>query len=131
MGIYKEITVNDEILQQWGYKKLRIPYFDEVLKREQDFFKLQKNGQDVASVDIPETYNYNGENYTITKIGEEAFFECRNIVNITLPNSITDIGKKAFLGCELLENINIPSGVTNIGEYAFACCKSRELLGYK
>ncbi len=80
MGLYKEITLNDEILQQWGYKKIKKSYFNELLKREQHFFKLQKNDQDVVSVNIPETCNYNGENYTITKIGEEAFDECRNIV---------------------------------------------------
>ena len=56
-------------------------------------------------------------------ICNEAFFNCKNLVSIQIPNSVTAIGKWAFLGCESLTSIQIPDSVTAIGEKAFSYCK--------
>ena len=48
----------------------------------------------------------------------------KNIVNITIPNTITSIGNKAFSGCSSLTSIEIPNGVTHIGWNAFKECSS-------
>ena len=44
---------------------------------------------------IPEKIVYEGTQYTVTGIGEKAFFQ-KNITSITFPNSITSIGAAAF-----------------------------------
>lgn len=66
--------------------------------------------------------------YSIRKgvkvIGNEAFYFCRSLTNINIPNSVTNIGDSAFEKCESLTSINIPNSVTNIGDRAFSECRS-------
>ncbi|MBQ6612560.1 MAG: leucine-rich repeat domain-containing protein, partial [Alistipes sp.] len=57
-------------------------------------------------------------------IGDYAFYECSELTNITIPDSITEIGNGAFRGCSSLTSITIPNGVTSIGEEAFRDCRS-------
>jgi hypothetical protein len=54
-----------------------------------------------------------------TKIGDYVFYNCNNLVSVSLPSSVTSIGKNAFRDCSKLESVNIPDGVTSIGDYAF------------
>ena len=56
-------------------------------------------------------------------IGDEAFSNCSNLTNITIPTGVTSIGYKAFYDCGLT-NITIPSSVTSIGQIAFSNCSS-------
>jgi hypothetical protein len=72
---------------------------------------------------IPETITYEGKEYTVTAIGESAFFQ-RNITSITFPNSITSIGRAAFYCCSLLDSVALPEKVTVIGDMLFANCTS-------
>ena len=61
---------------------------------------------------------------SVTTIGDSAFVGCESLTNINIPNSVPTIGEQAFLGCESLVNINIPNSVTTIGDSAFAFCDS-------
>lgn len=61
---------------------------------------------------------------TITKIGDEAFYNCTSLESITLSRSLTEIGDEAFHACNQLTNMDIPSSVTRIGEGAFSSCFS-------
>ena len=63
-------------------------------------------------------------NSNVTVIGQQAFWECENIVSVTIPEPITEIGEMAFCGCRKLENVNIPDTVTEIGKGAFSVCES-------
>ena len=66
--------------------------------------------------------------YSIRKgvkvIGDWAFYGCRSLTNINIPNSVTTIGDSTFYGCESLTSINIPNSVTTIGNWAFVLCNS-------
>ena len=68
---------------------------------------------------LPQSYN----DYTISKIGDNAFEDCSLITEIILPSSYTMIGNDAFVGCTNLENINLEN-ITFIGERAFRNCFS-------
>ncbi len=59
---------------------------------------------------------------SVTGIGNEAFFYCRDLTSITIPNSVTSIGNSAFYGCRGLTSIIIPNSVTSIGNSAFNNC---------
>lgn len=69
-------------------------------------------------IEIPEKVTSNGKEYTVTSIGEKAFYNC-HVISIFIPNSVTSIGDGAFRNCEELTSVNIPNNVTQIGEWAF------------
>ena len=58
----------------------------------------------------------------VTSIGERAFYDCRSLTGVTIPNSVTSIGERAFYNCSGLTSVTIPNSVTNIGVYAFSGC---------
>ena len=57
-------------------------------------------------------------------ISDCAFSDCKNLTNITIPNSVTTIGYSAFENCISLTNILIPNSVTSIGYSAFENCSA-------
>lgn len=75
---------------------------------------------EATSVDIPEQIN----GCTVTSIGPEAFNICRNLTNVTIPNSVKSIGRGAFLNCNSLSSITIPDSVTSLGDGMFFQCNS-------
>ncbi len=51
--------------------------------------------------------------YTVTSIGDNAFYDCIALTSLTLPNTLTSIGVKSFYG-NALSSITIPPNVTSI-----------------
>ena len=60
----------------------------------------------------------------------DVFSDCKNLVNITIPNSVTNIGIGAFWQCANLASITITNSVTSIGNYAFYDCKNLKDIYY-
>ena len=86
--------------------------------------KVQDCTESATSVVIPETVTYQGTTYSVTSIGDQAFFYCSSLTSITIPNSVTSIGSSAFRYCSSLTSITIPNSVSSIGVWAFAGCSS-------
>ena len=77
-----------------------------------------------GSVAIPKEITYNNITLKVTKIGNEAFWDCNKVTSVTIPNSVTSIGWGAFAYCKEMTSITIPNSVTTIDGHAFKCCKS-------
>ena len=75
-----------------------------------------------GAIDIPASVEYDGNTYSVTSIGNYAFFNCDALTSINIPNSVTSIGDDAFYSCDALTSINIPNSVTSIGDDAFSYC---------
>ena len=75
-----------------------------------------------TDVVIPNTIEYGGKNYSVTTIGQWAFYSCISLASIDIPNSVTTIGKYAFAYCFSLASVNIGESVTTIGVGAFIYC---------
>ena len=60
----------------------------------------------------------------ITSISPDCFYDCENMVEVSIPNTVKEIGTFAFANCYSLKSIKLPSGLTSIGSYAFDGCKA-------
>ena len=63
----------------------------------------------------------------VTSVGNNAFFDCNNLVKVTLADSVTSIGSFAFMECDNLRVIKFGK-VSSIGAYAFKFCYSIQSL---
>lgn len=67
----------------------------------------------------------NGSEGTIcTTINQKAFYNCYNLSDIVLPDSIVEIGTSAFENCSSLAFITMPNNLTTLNSRAFYNCDS-------
>ena len=75
------------------------------------------------NVAIPD--NFDG--FPVDSIGDNAFRE-KDVVSVTIPDSVTLIGSSAFFSCSKLKSVVIGKSVETISDYAFKNCKSLEKI---
>lgn len=99
-----------------------------------DNIEYRVTGVDPAEVEVSNGTNFNGENlvisstvknagttYTVTAIGDKAFYNNQRFKTITFPDTLTKIGNNAFMYCYGLEGaLTLPEGLKEIGELAFS-----------
>ena len=115
--------------QDYDFKVWQLYYkITDAAKREVAVVPAQSNypyynySKPTGVVTIPTTVIYSGNTYSVTSIGESAFYGCSGLTSITIPNSVTSIGYYAFVRCSGLTSINIPNSVTSIEYSAFSRC---------
>jgi len=65
---------------------------------------------------------------SVTKIANNAFYQCKNLERITFNEGLREIGDKAFIKCETLQSFTLPQSLTHIGADAFSYCDSLTAL---
>ena len=84
----------------------------------------------VSDIVIPEKVIFEGIEYTVTEISEQAFsggwLLDSSLTSVTMPNSIRCIGNNAFAWCYSLKTVNFGSGLEFIGWSAFFQCQKLE-----
>ena len=82
-------------------------------------------------IKIPEKIHEKSGDYTVTAIGDKAFYDCRDLKSVTIPQSVTSIGDYAFFQCISLKTLsfgeksfgeNIETNIKTIGKDAFYYC---------
>ena len=71
---------------------------------------------------IPEYVVYQGMDYDVVAIDEDAFKDCSGLTSLTIPNSVTSIGDNSFSGCNGLTSMTISKNVTSIGQSPLKGC---------
>lgn len=90
----------------------------------------------IATIDIPDSIETIGadcfrttplktitlpEKSTLT-LGARAFYNCDELLSITLPEGITELGESTFFGCDNLTSVRLSEGITTIGAKCFQAC---------
>ncbi len=84
--------------------------------------------RDAESFNVPDSVNYGGKSYEVTKIGANAFSNNRQLTQIKISDNVTEIlgdntGQTgAFSGCIALTNLELGRSITRIGSFAFKNC---------
>ena len=60
-----------------------------------------------GDVAIPATVTHKGITFTVTAIGDWAFWNCKDLTCVTIPSSVTTIGEAAFRDCSGLTSVSI------------------------
>lgn len=107
------------VVYAFEYDKLQY----NIISTEDKTVEVCGNRLDQEVCVIPENVELNGVTYSVTKIGYQAFYRCKTLKKITIPNSIKHIGGYAFASSNL-EQIAIPNSVEEIEGKAFSECKS-------
>ncbi len=68
---------------------------------------------------VPDTVEYNGYTWDVTKVGTKAFYGSKTLMSIELPDSVTKIEDKAFTDCTSLRYIEFPDSLESIGDGTF------------
>ena len=79
---------------------------------------------------IPDSVEYQGVTYAVTKIGAHAFYGCYSLGAATLPNTLVEIGSYAFHGTNTNgygHHLVIPDSVIIVGSEAFSWVSVHEL----
>ena len=75
---------------------------------------------------IPETFTYEGTEYTVVATAANSFLDCRNLTSVKLPASCVTIARNTFKGCSSLTTSPIPETATSVGSGVFNGCTSLE-----
>ena len=59
---------------------------------------------------------------SIKSIGRYAFYGCKSLESITIPEGVTEIGYYAFCSCISLREVKLPESLVMINDAAFAYC---------
>ena len=78
------------------------------------------NKKGPGKVVVPETI----KGYEVKWIRFYAFSNCKNMTEITIPDSVTEIGQSAFSGCTSLSKVKLSNSLMIIEEGAFRDCTS-------
>lgn len=82
-----------------------------------------KTNFSTANLIIEESIQYEGQEYTVNAIAENAFKGCTGITgSLNLPQTITTIGGNAFYGCSGLTGTLDLSNITSVSQYSFCDC---------
>lgn len=105
-GLYYDINVKD--------KTVSVTY--QTLNKETPNY--------VGELTIPASIQYANQELPVTSIGYKAFYNCKDLEKINLPQSLISIENMAFGECVFLNDIEFPSSLISIGNYAFSNCKN-------
>ena len=68
-------------------------------------------------LNLSSTVEHNGVTYTLTRIGDLAFYYCDEINGVRIPSTVTSIGTSAFEGCDWMDDVYINSNAIASATY--------------
>ena len=85
--------------------------------------EVANNRNYTGDANIPDSVTYEGNTYAVTSVEEQAFYFCRNLTSVIIPNTVTTIKESAFAACSNLTSVIISNSITTIERGTFYACK--------
>jgi len=79
-----------------------------------------------TSVELSATVTYDGVDYALTEIGEDAFCYSK-VTSLSIPEGVTALGYGAFRSSDLA-SVSLPSSLRTIGDYALSSTKLTSIV---
>ena len=98
-------------------------YSIEVISEDEKTARITGYSGTSSDIEIPSEIN----GYTITEIGNQAFFRNNKIKSVVIPGTVENIGAEAFFFCENLTNVTLNEGLRVIQNNAFWGCAFKEI----
>ena len=64
----------------------------------------------------------------VTRINNNAFYECKDLKTISIPNSVKSMGEGAFSGCKELTSVDFSNSEISFEGFAFAYCTALQAV---
>ncbi|MCD8237395.1 MAG: leucine-rich repeat protein [Prevotellaceae bacterium] len=95
-----------------------------------DELEVVSTGSSEHKIVIPDTICMGDKVYTVVKIGGRAFYDCKSLQSIRIPQTVEKIGESAFAYCSNLKEVVLGDGLKEIGDMAFASCFSLQTFTF-
>ncbi len=110
------------------YDKYIDSYYDSYYETIEYPMAIVDGDKRITDIVLPSTVVNNGDTYTVTAVGDEAFYgvpatsgcELPEFTSLIIPETIKEIGELAFNGWGLLKKISIPSAIETVGDKGLA-----------
>jgi len=127
----KSITIPASVRRIWNSPFIKCDNLAEIIVSEDneiyriiDGALFQKWTRNMVQYPAARKDNHFMIPYRVLNIGGGAFYGCRSLTGITIPDTVTTIEYEAFYLCTSLTEITIPESVKSIGKCAFHGCRS-------
>ncbi len=94
-------------------------------------YKLNKDRESYTLIDGTSSNNVEIEipsfinDKPVTHIGDDAFYDCDNLISIVVPDTVISIGAAVFYDCDNLISVTLSDSLISIGEKAFWGCRNK------
>ena len=72
---------------------------------------------------IPSSVTYNGRTLKVARLSRDAFYNCKSLTEVVMPNTIKEIGNDCFYNCTSLVKADLPESIETVREGAFSYTK--------
>ena len=119
----EEEAVDDSIAKKWANQLTE--------GRQVILSSFVSTSQSAQTISIPKTVEINGQDYTVTAIGAAAFLGAKDLVQITVPETVSIIEDSAFSYCSALTTITYEGEIVTFESSVYDQSNKLDVITYK
>ena len=98
----------------------KVVHVARIRENYKDWFEHCEHDYGVADLVIPSTVNYQGQEYVVQGINDEAVMDNGHSIGVLeIPGTVKSIGKRAFFKCNNIKGLILHDGLETVGDSCF------------